>query len=281
MTAKKLSFPRRIEAVCPTMRCVAHCSSTNAVQVTFLDGQEMTLKVPERVHRLYFSTDGRFLSVNRRYVWHLDSEEQVTLPPSASSLVWLSGDRVALAMADGMVRVCDLETGRVELSLESLAPTRLAASEDGRYMACIHDRLLVIYQTEPWELFDSSEVPGPSLMRAAFHPEGLVLQQVASSVQRVGELLLPQGRPSTLTLWRGQPLARLDCERVFDFAGELMAQGNSQGEVKLYAFDWERFQLKEERESLEASGPVDQLAFHNEGRFLSASTQNGADLWQL
>ncbi|MEW6278990.1 MAG: hypothetical protein AB1758_10230, partial [Candidatus Eremiobacterota bacterium] len=232
LALRRLSFPRPIAAVCPTLRCVAELARASKVRLTFLDGQELYVSCPAAPRRLDFSPNGRYLVLDRERAFDLDRETETPLGGPNSGLAFLSGDRVALSSPQGSVEACRLDSGaRVasfhpedeEEQVEAGLPIRMAASLERGLLACVWRNRVRLYETDRWTSLEPEPFPsGTSLIGAEFSPDGsfLMLQTAEQAMARVGNLWVPQGHPSRLVpldLASGERAAGFQSARAFAF----------------------------------------------------------------
>lgn len=300
---ERLSLPQEVDAVAPTLRCVAQARGAGQVRVTYLDGGSVDLQSPreEHFHRLDFTPDGRYLMANRNQAFHVESGDWAAFPETghtSNSHAFLLGDRVALAQGSGQVEVIDLENGE---RLQPLCPVpealgrrvylSVSGSSDQLRLGITLDDTLHLYDDDSsrWEGAWQLEQP---LIGLTFSPGGrwLTLLAIQSGHTKRGSELIKTGRPAKILFWdrvTRRIAARADCERQYCFSPvhPLMAVGTQEGVVDILAMDWSL--LREGKAEfkriacIEEAGPVQRLEFIAHGNFLAVTTSAGVGLWKV
>lgn len=300
---ERLPLPQVVNAVSPTLSCVAQARSLGQVRLYYLDGRVEDLDSPRpvRFHRLDFSPDGRYLLANRSQAWHIESREWVEFPEtghSSTSHAFLFADRLAVGQSSGQVEIFDLCNGE---QLEPLCPVKessasrvyltVASSTDLSRLAVTRDNRVFLYDldSERWEGAWAVEEP---LVGVAFSPGGrwLTLLAIQSALVRRGSELVRKGKPARLLFWdrvTRRVAATAESERQYAFSPyhPLVAFGNQEGGVEVMVLDWALLRDGHadftELAHIEEAGAVQKLEFTQRGNFLAVTTNAGVGLWKV
>lgn len=300
---ERLPLPQVVNAVSPTLSCVAQVRALGQVRLTYLDGGVVELESPrsERLHRLDFSPDGRYLLANRCQAWHIESRDWVEFPEtghSSSSHAFLFGDRLAVAQSSGLVELFDLCTGeRLDPLRPDSAPTgsrvylTVASSSDLSRLVVTRERSVHLYDADSdrWEASWEVDVP---LLGASFSPGGrwLGLLSIQTGIVKRGADLVKTGAPARLLFWdrvTRRITAAAECERQYAFSPRhpLLVTGGQDGMVEVRTLDWSL--LREGQATLqvlariEEAGAVQKLEFVQRGHFLAVTTAAGVGIWKV